>query len=129
MSTTPDHDAVRQAAERLIDAAAHRVPCAPVRDLIGSADAATSAYTVQRAANAARPEQRPVGRKAVDPAIVAERDGGICYLWGEPVTAKSGRWGATLDHVRPASRGGERSYANVRLAHRSCNSRKCDSII
>ena len=56
------HDAVRQAADRLIDAAVHRVPCAPVRDLIGSADAAT-AYAVQRTVNAARPGRRPVGRK------------------------------------------------------------------
>lgn len=64
MSTTSDHDAVRQAAERLIDAAARRAPCAPVRDLIGSGDA-TRAYAVQRAVNAARPGAGPraVGRK------------------------------------------------------------------
>ena len=68
--------------------------------------------------------------EAVDPAIIAKRDGGACYLCGEPVTwGQSGRWDHTLDHVMPISKGGEHSYANVRLAHRSCNSRKWDSII
>lgn len=68
--------------------------------------------------------------EAVDPAVIAERDGGACYLCGEPVSrGQSGRWDATLDHVTPISKGGEHSYANVRLAHRSCNSRKRDSLI
>ncbi|MCX4091359.1 2-keto-4-pentenoate hydratase [Nocardia sp. alder85J] len=44
---------VEAAARRLATAAASRVPCAPVRDLIGPEDVAT-AYRVQEAFNAAR---------------------------------------------------------------------------
>ncbi|WP_439678676.1 2-keto-4-pentenoate hydratase [Embleya sp. MST-111070] len=49
MTSTSPHgeDAVRAAAERLLDAAATGVACAPVRDLIGPGDLA-AAYAVQR---------------------------------------------------------------------------------
>lgn len=49
--TTPA--AVREAADRLLSAAASGQPCAPVRDLIGADDIAT-AYAVQERVNAAR---------------------------------------------------------------------------
>jgi 2-keto-4-pentenoate hydratase len=56
--------AVEEAARRLLEAATSRVPCAPVRDLIGSADTA-AAYAVQERLTTARLEAgaRVVGRK------------------------------------------------------------------
>ncbi|WP_121251769.1 2-keto-4-pentenoate hydratase [Nocardioides ferulae] len=70
MTTTPSDavagDDVRAAAERLQQAAASGVPCAPVRDLIGSDDVA-AAYAVQsliiadRLASGARVVGRKIG--------------------------------------------------------------------
>lgn len=48
------------------------------------------------------------------------RDHGVCYLCGQDVE----RSRATMDHVIPVVLGGPHTRANVRLAHRSCNSRK-----
>jgi 5-methylcytosine-specific restriction endonuclease McrA len=60
----------------------------------------------------------------VDLRIVAERDGWRCHICGGQVTRKN--W--SLDHVIPVSRGGPHTYANVALAHRSCNSSKGNRI-
>ena len=49
---------------------------------------------------------------------VYQRDRGICQLCGEPV--KAGQL-FTLDHRKPSSHGGSTTYANCRLAHKSCN--------
>lgn len=64
----------------------------------------------------------------VDPAVVYDRDRGICQICGDPVDATlppSNPWSATIDHripvVDPAS---EHSYANTQLAHFDCNRRK-----
>lgn len=51
---------------------------------------------------------------------VAERDGWTCAICGLAVTRAT--W--SLDHVQPLSKGGAHTYANVVLAHRSCNSRR-----
>jgi hypothetical protein len=48
------------------------------------------------------------------------RDHGVCYLCGKDVTKQN--W--SMDHVIPVVLGGPHTRANVRLAHRSCNSRK-----
>lgn len=48
--------------------------------------------------------------------------GAICQVVVD-ATAR-GRWGMTLDHIVPLSRGGPHTLANSQLAHRSCNSRK-----
>lgn len=67
--------AARAAARRLIDAAARREPCAPVRDLIG-ADDVRLAYEVQQLVTRTRQEAgaRPVGRKIglTAPAVQAQ---------------------------------------------------------
>ena len=64
-----------RAASRLLDAAHRRVPCAPVRDLIGRADLA-SAYAVQRRLTQARLDAGAtiVGRKIglTSPAVQAQ---------------------------------------------------------
>jgi 2-keto-4-pentenoate hydratase len=56
--------AIQAAVERFTDAAARRIPCAPVRDVLGATDLA-SAYEVQQRQIAARVAagQRIVGRK------------------------------------------------------------------
>lgn len=56
----------------------------------------------------------------VDPLVVLERDGPGCGICGEDT--EPGFF--SLDHIVPLARGGEHSYANVQIAHRSCNSRK-----
>jgi len=56
---------------------------------------------------------------------VGERDGWRCHLCGKKVTAIAGNGvemgGATVDHILPLTLGGEHVWANVALAHRSCN--------
>lgn len=68
-------DAVEQAARRLLDAAGSGVPCAPVRDLVGSTDV-DLAYAVQARVNADRAAggARVVGRKVglTSPAVQAQ---------------------------------------------------------
>ena len=73
-----------------------------------------------------------------------ERDGGVCWLYGESCdyddkeyrVSKSGRgYLATgpnypsVDHVVPLSKGGTHTWDNVKLAHKRCNSKKCDNNI
>lgn len=61
----------------------------------------------------------------VDAFAVYDRDGGICGICGDAVE----RSDFHVDHVIPLVRGGEHSYANVQVAHPSCNSRKRDKIL
>lgn len=49
-------------------------------------------------------------------AVIWEYDHGRCYACGER--------GASYDHVRPLASGGKHCVANLRVACRSCNSRK-----
>jgi 5-methylcytosine-specific restriction endonuclease McrA len=69
-------------------------------------------------------------------ATVAERDGYVCQLCGDPVQMDAG-WPAVtdrrrsvnllypvLDHVLPIALGGSDGPANLQLAHWGCNSRK-----
>lgn len=58
--------------------------------------------------------------ESVDRYLVFERDNYTCYLCCKVV--KKGD--ESLDHVVPLTRGGTHTYDNLRLAHRSCNSRK-----
>jgi 5-methylcytosine-specific restriction endonuclease McrA len=51
---------------------------------------------------------------------IAMRDGWSCHLCGEDVT--QGNW--SMDHLIPVSKGGPHTKANVKLAHRRCNSRR-----
>lgn len=61
----------------------------------------------------------------IELAVVVERDGGICHLCGGPV---EGEWPSpsspSRDHIVPLIDGGDHTYANVRLAHLGCNSRR-----
>lgn len=70
------------------------------------------------------------GAKIVEqvvPLVVFKRDRWICQICHHRVSrllTGRDRMGPTLDHVIPLSKGGEHSYKNTRLAHRSCNSAK-----
>lgn len=64
----------------------------------------------------------------VDFDFIYRRDGGICQICGLPVHPCKGvdnNWDGTIDHIVPLSIGGEHSTANCQLAHRICNSLKC----
>ncbi len=58
--------------------------------------------------------------ETVELQIVFDRDLERCHICGKRVH----RSDASMDHIWPLSRGGEHSYDNVRLTHRSCNSRR-----
>lgn len=59
--------------------------------------------------------------ETVDPMKVYSRDCGVCGICSRPVEMEES-W--HVDHVIPLSRGGEHSYANVQLAHATCNKSK-----
>lgn len=68
-----------------------------------------------------------------------KRDSGICYLCGNVCdwsdkeeingTIICGDNYPSIDHVIPLARGGLHSWDNVKLAHRSCNTKKRDELI
>ena len=63
---------------------------------------------------------------------VAERDGYKCYLCNELVDmslSRTSRFGATLDHVMPLSKGGQDTMDNVKLTHWICNILKSDKTL
>lgn len=58
---------------------------------------------------------------------IAERDGylcGWCWLPVNMILSGLERWGPTIDHVIPISRGGPDTKVNVQLMHRVCNETK-----
>lgn len=61
------------------------------------------------------------------PRTLAERDGAVCWLCGndvDPAAPRGSSWAGSVDHVVPRARGGGNEDANLRLAHRVCNSRR-----
>lgn len=61
------------------------------------------------------------------PRTLAERDGPTCWLCGngvDPAAPAGSGWAGSVDHVVPRARGGRSDPANLRLAHRTCNSRR-----
>jgi 5-methylcytosine-specific restriction endonuclease McrA len=65
--------------------------------------------------------------ESVDYHLIAERDSWLCYLCGDtvdPLLKWPEQYSASYDHVKPISKGGEHSYANIRLTHLSCNLKK-----
>lgn len=63
-----------------------------------------------------------------------QRDKGRCYLcggmcnWGDIGEKGAGGSYPSIDHVIPIARGGTHTWANVKLAHRSCNTLKSDAL-
>ena len=62
------------------------------------------------------------------------KSNGICYLcgelcdWGNMIDGNAGDNYPSIDHVIPLSKGGTHTWDNVKLAHRSCNLAKRDTI-
>jgi 5-methylcytosine-specific restriction endonuclease McrA len=52
------------------------------------------------------------------------RDGPNCRLCNFPILMKSGRWGPSIDHITPVSKGGRHTASNVQLTHKICNNHK-----
>jgi hypothetical protein len=59
-------------------------------------------------------------RENVSLDVLFERDAGMCWICEQAVL----RDDASADHVVPLAHGGLHEYANVRLAHVLCNSRR-----
>ena len=98
-------------------------------------------------ANKMKRDKRIKDRDNVDTISLRElyeRDEGICWLCGElcdyndkeyRVSESGHGYLATgpnypsVDHIVPLSKGGTHTWSNVKLAHKRCNSKKCDKII
>lgn len=61
----------------------------------------------------------------IDRGAVIERDASTCYLCGHPVEESN----IEIDHVVPLARGGEHTYANLRVACQRCNRRKGTKLV
>jgi 5-methylcytosine-specific restriction endonuclease McrA len=74
----------------------------------------------------------------VERLVVAERDGWICQLCGDPIDRMLAYRNPTtgrldpgylhIDHIIPLSKGGEHTYANTQATHARCNQRKHNKI-
>ena len=63
----------------------------------------------------------------IDPLVIAKRDKYKCHICRKRVNMDldiQDNYSPTMDHLIPISLGGDHTYANIRLAHRICNSRK-----
>lgn len=69
-------------------------------------------------------ELRRYAKEHVVRRVVYARDGWLCAYCGKTLDRK----GATLDHVKPRSRGGKHTYDNVVTACGPCNRRKADKL-
>jgi hypothetical protein len=68
--------------------------------------------------------RRTVGPPPLSVHELAERDGNRCHICTRKINmALSGmaKWGATIEHIVPVSRGGTNEPGNLALAHRHCN--------
>lgn len=62
---------------------------------------------------------------------IAKRDNYTCQICNEPVDMslpRTSRFGATLDHIMPISKGGTDTLENLQLSHWVCNNRKSDKV-
>ena len=79
------------------------------------------------ASDRARARAYGVQYEPISRAVVYERDGwtcGICLEPVDPALRGPNPMSASLDHVKPLSRGGDHLYSNVQCAHFLCNSLK-----
>lgn len=79
---------------------------------------------------AARPHTNNPQRRDELRAKLFELQNGRCHLCGRPMTlerperTRAPKSFASFDHLTPKSEGGTSYYTNLKLAHRSCNSRR-----
>jgi len=63
--------------------------------------------------------------------VLIERDGNSCHICNQDIDlslARNSRFGATIDHVIPLSKGGVDELDNLKLAHWICNIKKGNRI-
>ena len=68
--------------------------------------------------------RRALGPKVLSINEIAERDGCRCHICHRKVDLKlsgQAKWGPTIEHIVPVSRGGTNDHGNLALAHRYCN--------
>lgn len=83
------------------------------------AERAVDRHYRSHAARRARLKNAPNIEK-VDRFVVFDRDLGICHICG----GAAQRDDFHLDHVVPLARGGDHTYANIKVSHPDCNVRK-----
>jgi len=86
-----------------------------------------SKITRRAASRRRRARKRNVFHQTVYLEIVAKRDNYKCHICRKQVKMDLhvlDNQAPTLDHLIPLSLGGDHTYANIRLAHRICNSKK-----
>ena len=74
-----------------------------------------------------RCSKKNVQTELVDLNLIAKRDKYKCHICRKRVNMDleyNNRYSPTFDHLVPVSLGGNHTYANIRLAHRTCNSSK-----
>jgi 5-methylcytosine-specific restriction endonuclease McrA len=81
----------------------------------------------KNAEGASRYYARKMGAKVerVDYRAIIARDGYWCYLCNSSVQTDQ----LSFDHVVPLIRGGDHSMANLKVAHKLCNSRKKNRLV
>lgn len=76
--------------------------------------------TKQAAKARRRAREKHVAYEDIDRKYVVSRDRSICHICGKRVEPEH----ISLDHLIPIAEGGPHTTANVRTAHRQCNSRR-----
>jgi len=74
-----------------------------------------------------RARKRNAHSETVYLEVIARRDKYKCHICRKRVDMNldvRDRYSPTMDHLVPISLGGDHTYANIRLAHRTCNSSK-----
>lgn len=80
---------------------------------------------MRNATHARRQRAERSGDSGIHWRTLGDRDNWTCHLCDKRVARVAGTAknvdGATVDHLLPISLGGEHTWSNVKLAHRSCN--------
>lgn len=95
------------------------------RDCYRSSD--QSKLIIRQARHRRRARMHNAQIEDVDPLVIAKRDKYKCHICRKRVNMdleNTNKYSKTMDHLIPVSLGGDHTYANIRLAHRICNSRK-----
>jgi endogenous inhibitor of DNA gyrase (YacG/DUF329 family) len=89
----------------------------------------TETYKLNKRAGSRRrrARKRNVHNETVYLEVIAKRDKYKCHICRKRVNMdldNTNKYSPTMDHLIPISLGGDHTYTNIRLAHRTCNSSK-----